>query len=109
MVELSEQTLLDYFGDNENGKGVLFPRFSIEKRTSKIWDVKKMLRGFERTEESECELCGKESKKISDSLPLCLECIHEKPERTLEIASQIHSSARRGIGLPLEIPNDECR
>ncbi|KXA91181.1 hypothetical protein AKJ64_04885 [candidate division MSBL1 archaeon SCGC-AAA259E17] len=39
-----------------------------------------MLRGFERTGESECELCGKESKKISDSLPLCLECIREKPE-----------------------------
>ncbi|KXA93524.1 hypothetical protein AKJ66_01865 [candidate division MSBL1 archaeon SCGC-AAA259E22] len=65
-----------------------------------------MLRGFERTGESECELCGKESKKISDSLPLCLECIREKPERVLEIASQIHSSARREIGLPPEIPEN---
>ncbi len=65
-----------------------------------------MLRGFERTEESECELCGKESKKISDPLPLCLECIREKPERALEIASQIHSSARRKIGLPPEIPEN---
>jgi len=42
--------------------------------------------------------------KISSSLPLCLECIREKPKRSIEIASQIHSETREKAGLPQKVP-----
>ncbi|KXB06768.1 hypothetical protein AKJ51_02950 [candidate division MSBL1 archaeon SCGC-AAA382A20] len=63
-----------------------------------------MLRGFRGVEKGECELCGEASEKISNFLPLCLDCIREEPDRALEIASRVHYEARKKIGLPTEIP-----
>ncbi len=55
-------------------------------------------------ENEKCDICGKESKKISRSLPLCLDCIRREPDRALEIASIVHSKARKRIKLPPNIP-----
>lgn len=63
-----------------------------------------LLRGFKETVEGKCELCGRESEKISNFLPICLDCIREKPDRALEIAAEVHSKARREIDLPPKIP-----
>jgi len=67
--------------------------------------VKTLLRSFGKVENTGCEICGKESMKISSFLPLCLECIREKPNRSIEIASQIHSEIREKAGLPPKIPD----
>jgi len=67
--------------------------------------VKILLRGLRKTENTECDICGKESTNISSSLPLCLECIREKPDKSIEIASKIHSKTREEAGLPSQVPD----
>jgi len=64
----------------------------------------KMFKKFKKVEEVECLICRKKSKKISNSLPVCLECIRGKPDRALEISSRIHSKARKEKSLPTEVP-----
>ncbi len=88
----------------------LYTKVDVEKnknswnRTGKL-TVKTLLRSFRKIEKTECEICGKERTKISSSLPLCLECIREMPNRSIEIASQIHSETREGSGLPPHVPD----
>ncbi|KXA92023.1 hypothetical protein AKJ64_04230 [candidate division MSBL1 archaeon SCGC-AAA259E17] len=43
---------------------------------------------------------------MSSSLPLCLDCIRETPEKALEIAAGVHSKAREEIGLPPRVPKN---
>jgi len=66
--------------------------------------VKTLFRSFRQAKEIKCEICGRDSKEISISLPLCLDCIREKPDKALEIASKIHSKTREEVGLPPKIP-----
>ncbi len=53
-----------------------------------------------------CELCGRESDKISRVLSVCLNCIRDRPDRALEIADGVHARSRRAIGLPPAVPRD---
>jgi len=53
-----------------------------------------------------CLLCGEKSVTVSDGLGVCLRCIREEPEQTLEITRQKHARSRSVFGLPSEPPRD---
>jgi len=46
-----------------------------------------------------CEICGKE-KIISKSIGVCLECIRERPEKSLFYIIEIHKKVRENFNLP---------
>jgi len=53
-----------------------------------------------------CLICGTKAATISDSLGFCLNCLREKPDRTLEITRRLHRKTRAAFGLPPEPPKD---
>jgi len=52
-----------------------------------------------------CKICKKTSPLISDQLGVCKECIKRKPEKALEITSQVHADTRAAFGLPPKPPD----
>ncbi len=67
--------------------------------------VKTSFRSLRKTERTGCEICERESTKISSSLPICLDCIRESPKKSIEIATQIHSETREKELLPPKVPD----
>ncbi len=47
-----------------------------------------------------CVLCGRASPLIASSLQLCVDCIRERPDQALPIATTTHRRSRREFGLP---------
>ena len=53
-----------------------------------------------------CSLCGKNSAFISKELQVCLACIRNRPEDSIDIARSIHAHSRSTFDLPLTPPRD---
>ncbi len=53
-----------------------------------------------------CLICGGEAATISDGLGVCLECIKEKPEKSLVVTENVHAKSRAASGLPPKPPKD---
>jgi pyruvate formate lyase activating enzyme len=51
-----------------------------------------------------CHVCGKTSELISEVLALCLECIRERPEKSLPYIQEAHAKTRQAFDLPLKPP-----
>ncbi len=54
-----------------------------------------------------CNLCGKNSLEISDTIGFCANCIRKHPEETLPIIEQAHRKSRRLFNLPEDSPQTE--
>jgi len=54
-----------------------------------------------------CQICGKESELISDTLKVCLSCIRKKPEETKKITNKSHKKIREEFNLPGKPPKDK--
>jgi len=54
-----------------------------------------------------CQICGKESELISDTLKVCLSCIRKKPEETKKITNKVHKKIREEFNLPGKPPKDK--
>jgi len=53
-----------------------------------------------------CLVCGEKSLLISENLGVCLKCIREKHEKSLEITGNVHARSRAVYDLPAEPPRD---
>jgi pyruvate formate lyase activating enzyme len=53
-----------------------------------------------------CKLCERNSAEISKALSLCLACIRQRPQESLEIADKAHRQSRMQFGLPAKPPID---
>lgn len=51
-----------------------------------------------------CEICGRKSEFISKSLPICLDCIREDSDKSLEIIERSHKKSRKPYKLPQKPP-----
>ena len=67
----------------------------------------------ERSRIAKCRICGKISREVSEVLGVCLSCIRNKPEESLEISKKVHMKVRREFGLPEQPPRSnggiECK
>ncbi len=55
---------------------------------------------------AKCINCGRESKLISKTLELCLECIRNDFEKVLPHIKKVHSKTKKRFGLPSAPPKD---
>ena len=55
---------------------------------------------------SQCAICHVNSKYISNSLGICLNCIRQHPDPALEVAIRAHQKSRKAMGLPQKPPTD---
>jgi pyruvate formate lyase activating enzyme len=51
-----------------------------------------------------CLICGKEGRRISSFLGLCLECIRERFDKCISVVEEAHGRARERFGLPKSPP-----
>jgi pyruvate formate lyase activating enzyme len=54
----------------------------------------------------ECRLCNDLSPNIAKALGVCLRCIRQTPDTSLELALETHKKSRAAFGLPVEPPGD---
>lgn len=55
---------------------------------------------------AKCFLCGAESKLVSSSVGVCVECLRRRPLEALDVAKESHLRWRSKVGLPLTPPRD---
>ena len=51
-----------------------------------------------------CSVCQRRSLLISANLGVCRECIRNRPEESIAIASALHSETREAFDLPISPP-----
>ena len=56
--------------------------------------------------EAICQLCGKESEQISFILGVCLSCIRNDPEESLNMTADAHKRIRKEFNLPSKRPDN---
>ena len=57
--------------------------------------------------EQTCVVCGARTRLIAAQLGVCLDCIRNRPQEALPVASAAHAAARRLFGLPERPPRTE--
>jgi len=57
-----------------------------------------------RIKKKSCLICGRESKLISSSIGICVECLRADPDKSLPYIEERHSEVRRRFGLPPRPP-----
>lgn len=58
-------------------------------------------------EEVECRICGRTSKLTSKTLGVCVECIRNKPDKSLPFVISAHAESRMRFNLPTKPPKDK--
>ncbi len=53
-----------------------------------------------------CGVCGNVVTPLSRQLPVCPDCVRQRPGEAIELARKTHAEARRRFGLPAEPPRD---
>ena len=70
-------------------------------------NMEMLIRLPRRVSEKECAVCGRRSKLISNSIKVCVDCLREKPEKSLMYSMKTHEEIRRRFGLPPSPPRSK--